>query len=257
MTQKKLQRLKWINLVTLIIVIIINALSNSLPFNGVTTGELADRLNVLFTPAGYVFSIWSVIYVLLVIWVIRPFISIKDADYPAYERVGLAFLINGLLNGSWLVVFHYGYFILSFLVMTALLMTIIVIYSRINTSRSHVTVWMRLPFSVYMGWISVAFIVNSGVVLNSLGFEDGLWLSAEMWTIIGLIIATLLAGYLTAVLKDALYLLVFIWAFVGIAVERWGEYTALSYTALVSAAILGLLTLNMLVKWKGIYGKYD
>ncbi|MCR6109876.1 tryptophan-rich sensory protein [Bacillus sp. A301a_S52] len=253
MTQRKLQNLKWINLVTLIVVIIINALSNSLPFNDITTGELADRLNVLFTPAGYVFSIWSVIYALLAIWAVRQFISIKDADYAAYERISLAFFINGLLNGGWLVVFHYGYFMLSMVIMTALLINLIMIYYRIDGAHSNVTIWMRLPFSIYMGWISVAFIVNIGVVFNSLGFEDGLWLSAEVWTILGLIIALIIAGYLTTTLKDAVYPFVFTWAFIGIAVERWYEYTFLAYIALISAIILGAIALYMIIKWKGFY----
>lgn len=49
-------------IVALLAMIAINALSTALPLNGQTPAEISDRAKVFFVPAGYVFSIWGLIY---------------------------------------------------------------------------------------------------------------------------------------------------------------------------------------------------
>ncbi|SER84095.1 TspO/MBR family protein [Salipaludibacillus aurantiacus] len=251
-SEHTLKVFKWINLLTLIGVVIINALSNSLPFNNLTTGQLSERVNVLFTPAGYVFSIWSVIYILLAIWVIRPFFSIKKGDVQAYHSVGYAFLVNGILNSSWLFLFHYEFYITTMFVMAALLINLIVIYRRVFAV-SGTTIWMRLPFSVYIGWVSVATIVNTGIFFNALGFEDGLLFSPQTWTNTLLIVAVGLAVWFIWSQGETVFPLVFVWAFTGIAVERWNEYPSIAVFALSAAVVLLLITIIQIYKFRGFY----
>ncbi|RNA66818.1 TspO/MBR family protein [Alteribacter keqinensis] len=243
--------LKWTNVFALVIVIVVNVLSNTLPINGQTAGEISDRLNVLFTPAGYVFSIWSVIYLLVIIWVFRQFFA-RPADEEAYANIGYWFVISCFFNVAWLLLFHYEYFLLTMVAMIGLLISLIIIY-RVIMLTPHTTFFMRLPFSVYLGWVSVATIVNVGVVFNSLGFEEGLFLSNVTWTILLLIVALALGIWFTATNRDPFYSFVLVWAFIGIGVERQGEYPAIAVSAWAAAAILGLYLVYYFVTKKRIY----
>ncbi|WP_280770242.1 TspO/MBR family protein [Salipaludibacillus daqingensis] len=252
MKQFKHKLIYWINVASLVAVIVINALANILPFNNLTTGDISDQLNVLFTPAGYVFSIWSVIYLFLVFWVVRPFFTKHKKDQQAYLNVGYAFLVNAILNIGWLLLFHYEFFVTTLFVMVALLINLIVIYRRIH-SVDGTSVWMRLPFSIYIGWISVATIVNVGIFFNTIGFEQGFVLSPEAWSIALLIIALLLGAWFTISQKDVIFPLVFIWAFIGIGLERYSEYPALGLSAFVVAGILTAFTVINFFLNKGYF----
>lgn len=252
----ELSALKFINLFAIIGVIIVNALSNILPFNNITTGELSDQVNVLFTPAGYVFSIWSVIYVFLIIWAVRPFFIKHTSDKEAYEKIGTLFLLNGLLNSFWLYLFHYQYFVATLFVMACLLINLIMIY-RIIYRVSGTSLWMKLPFSIYIGWISVATIVNVGIFFNTLGFEEGLFLGAESWTVLLLWIAAMIAIAFTSYFKDTIYPLVFVWAFIGIAFERFETFPIITINASIAALLIAGYSINRIIKMKSIYERSD
>ncbi|WP_117170165.1 TspO/MBR family protein [Paraliobacillus sediminis] len=229
----------FINLFALVFVIAINYLSNALPFNGQTTAEISNRLNVLFTPAGYVFSIWGVIYLLLAIWVFRQ-LPKGRRDLPVYIKGTPLFILSCFLNSVWLFLWHYEYFNLSVIIMLAFLINLIVLYTRVKavaTSFSDL-----LPFSVYLGWVSVATIANVSYVLVENGW-NGFELSDSFWTIAMLIIATLLAVLFRLKEKDIAYPLVFVWAFIGIGIRNSSEYSLVAYTAFFFAAVVFLIAL--------------
>ena len=158
-------RLLAFNIIGYIFVVLINFLANYLPINGKRTGEISDSLPVLFTPAGYVFSIWLLIYVLLGIWVLRQ-IPNSRRNEPVYNVSFPWFLLTCLFNGSWILVWHYELFTLSVIVMIALLLSLIILYTKIK-SVEHT--WLdSAPFSIYLGWISVATITNIAFVLTDM-----------------------------------------------------------------------------------------
>lgn len=231
-----------INLLALIAVVAVNALANILPINGQTSGEISDKLNVLFTPAGYVFSIWSFIYLLLLIWVIRGGLK-SQQDRRVYRDTSALFVISSLLNITWIFVWHYEIFIASVMVIIGLLISLILIYTRIK--RNEFTFFDRFPFSVYMGWVSVATIANIAYTLNYYNW-NGFGLSSVFWTVLLLIVATLLALFVRYRENDWAYPLVFIWAFIGIAVRNSGEEPVVVYTAYILAAVIaiGILVLR-------------
>lgn len=229
----------FINFLALVFVIVINYLSNALPFNGQTTSEIANRLNVLFTPAGYVFSIWGLIYFLLAIWVFRQ-LPIARRDLAVYTNGTPLFILSCFLNSFWLFLWHYEYFILSVVIMIALLLTLIVLYSRVKavaTSYSDL-----LPFSIYLGWISVATIANISYVLVEIGW-DRFGLSDSFWAIAMLFIATLLAAIFRLREKDVVYPLVFVWAFIGIGIKNLSEYPFIAYAAFFFATVVFVIAL--------------
>ena len=220
--------------IALIGVIAINALANILPLNNQTTGEISNRLPVLFTPAGYVFSIWSVIYVLLIIWLVGMWNKRKQGDV-AYTKRSNLFIVSCLLNISWIYLWHYEKFLLTVIVMIGLLITLIALYKTYPVSDNRIT--SRLPISIYLGWISVATIANISYVLTYYQW-NGWGLSDPLWAVIMLTIGTALALHIRFHHYDIAYVFVFIWAYVGIAVQNGLEELLVSTAALFLSAVM-------------------
>lgn len=229
----------WLNVIAFLLVVIVNYLSNALPLNGQTTGEISNRLNVLFTPAGYVFSIWGLIYLLLGVWIIRQFPKSRR-NLPIYQNTSTLFVLSCILNSAWVVLWHYEFFVTTVAVMLSLLLTLIALYKKVQVSDPGL--FDRLPFSIYLGWISVATIANISYVLTYLEW-DGFGLSNVTWTIIMLVVATLLAIWFNMANRDRVYPLVFVWAFIGIGVKNMEAYSNVSYVAYSLAAVIFVMTL--------------
>lgn len=232
----------WANFIALAAVITVNALANIIPINGQTTGEISNRLNVLFTPAGYVFSIWGLIYLLLMLWVLKGALK-SQRKKEVYQNTSFMFVVSCLLNISWILLWHYEFFPVSVAVIAGLLISIIIIYSKIKQAKY--SFWDLLPFSVYMGWVSVATVANAAYTVNEAGW-DGLGIASSVWTVGLLIIAAALALGIRYKESDWVYPLVFIWAFIGIGVQNEGEQSAVVFTAygLSVVILIGLFTLR-------------
>ena len=154
---------QYVNLFSVILALAVNILATTLPLNGQNTGEISDRFQVYFVPAGYVFSIWGVIYlgwIAFIIFQFRP----SQKESARLRRLGYLFAISNLANAAWLFCWHYNQFGLSVLVMLTLLGLLIASYLRLNVNRSSVTrleYWsVDVVFSVYLGWITVATVAN-------------------------------------------------------------------------------------------------
>lgn len=249
-----MNRSKWamINFFALIQMITMNALANILPINGIQTGEISDELGLLFTPAGYVFSIWGLIYVLLTLWVLRGLFVKKQEEIEVIDAIGPFFLINALFNSSWILLFHYGYYEWTLPVIATMLITLIIIYRRIIRSDGARKL-NRFPFSIYMGWISVATILNVGVAYRGFSEQDAWLLSGELWTNLLLVVGLLLAVLLIRLMRDYVYPLVFVWAFVGIYAARAAEYPVIAGVALITGFCLLVIVLYSIWKNRGLY----
>lgn len=197
-------------------VVAINALATILPLNGQTTGEISNRLPVMITPAGYVFSIWSLIYILLALWIAGFWIRLKKGETPS-SKIALYFLLSAGFNIAWILLWHYEFFLWTLVAMVGYLLSLIALYLQYNNSDQKVT--ERLPVSVNMGWISVATITNVAYILTY--FNWGGWgLSDQLWTVIMLTVGTALALHVRFHHSDIPFALVFVWAFIGIAVKH-------------------------------------
>ena len=234
-----------LNAVGLIIVLTVNYLANALPIGGQTTGEVSDKVFTLFTPAGYAFGIWGLIYFLLIIWVARQFFT-NDDPKENYRKLGVLFFLNAILNSSWVIVFQYEYFNVSIFIMIGNLLTLIMIY-KIIQHLSHSTWFMRFPFSVYIGWISVATIVNVFVIFEANGIEQLIGLNEQAWVMIMLIFGAILGVVFTLKQNDITYSLVFIWAYIAILMEQ-RDYPAIGTTSMVAVALLVIGIVIQLIK---------
>lgn len=230
-----------VNLIATILVVTVNALANILPINGQTTGAISNKLEVLFTPAGYVFGIWGLIYFLLLIWSFMQFPPSRR-DLPIYRKATPLYVLSSALNISWILLWHYEFFFMTVIVMIALLLTLIALYHTIKTVQP--AFWEIVPFSVYLGWISVATIANISYYLKFIGW-DGFGITDESWTFIMLLVATILSIAFFRKKEDPVYPLVFIWAFIGIGVKNAAGHPSVSYVAYaLSAIILIIIMLN-------------
>jgi len=212
-----------VNLLAALVTIAVNGLAEALPLNGISTKTISDGFKVLFVPAAYVFSIWGLIYLGLLAFAIYQLLPGPRAD-PRLRRVGYWFALSCVLNCLWIVLWHYLLFPATLVVMLALLGTLIVIYQRLAigtpAAPARAARWLvALPFSIYLGWISVATIANAADVLNYLGY-DGAPLGPQAWAVIMLVAGLLLAALMAFRRGDLAYGLVVVWAFAGIGVQQ-------------------------------------
>jgi hypothetical protein len=202
--------------------IVINVLANALPLNGQNTGEISDRFQVYFVPAGYVFSIWGVIYLGLILYAIYQALPAQRTN-PRLASTDILFILSCLANIIWLFLWHYNQFPLTLVAMISLLLLLTAIYLRLGIGEVEVPAsekWLvHLPFSIYLGWVTVATIANVTSVLDFLNWS-GWGISEELWAMIMLAAATIIAALVAFTRGDAAFLLVLIWAFVGIAVKQ-------------------------------------
>jgi hypothetical protein len=223
----------------------VNALANALPINGMNTGQVSDSFDVFFVPAGYVFSIWGLIYILLIAFTIYQALPAQK-DQPVLKSIRGWYVIGGLANSIWIFMWHYLQFNLTILLMAILLVSLILIYIRLrNADAAETSTGMRwfvqLPFSVYLGWITVATIANATDVLDFNNW-NGFGIAGETWAIIMLAVALMIALWMTLSQRDAAYLAVLAWAFAGIGVKFAGV-SIVSTAAYVAAVIAGVLLL--------------
>ena len=233
-----------VNVVALIIVIVVNGLANALPINGQTTGEISDRFDVYFVPAGYVFSIWGLIYLALIAFAVYQALP-SQRENPRLRRVGYLFALSCAANVAWLLLWHYERFPLTMVAMAALLLLLIGVYLRLGIGRTEVNTaerWLvRVPFSIYLGWITVATIANATSLLDYLNW-GGWGISPEIWTVIMLVAATAITAIVTITRGDVAYGLVIVWAVTGIGVKHTGT-PLVAMTAWVMTVIVLLVTI--------------
>jgi hypothetical protein len=219
--------LNWIvlNVVSLIFALILNFLAVSLPINNKTTGELSDSYPNLFVPSGFTFSIWGIIYLLMIIFLVYQVWQYRQNEKQTIQNVlaiGPWFFISGLANGLWILAWHYEYVFLSLCIMLVIFYSLLKIYLILDQSRPHTlsdNLAIRVFFSVYLGWISVATIANVTTLLVSNGWV-GVLFGESTWAIILVIIATILGILMIFKKQDLIYPLVIIWAFYGIYVKQ-------------------------------------
>jgi benzodiazapine receptor len=232
-----------VNIVAYIVMLAVNILANVVPFNGQMTNQVSDKFPVYFVPAGYVFSIWGVIYLFLLGFTIYQALP-SQRNNEQLRRIGYLPALSGLLNSLWVPLWHYEQFPLTMIVMLALLVTLIAIYVRLEIGRVPAPMvsvkWLvNIPFSVYLGWITVASVANATDLLYYLNW-DGFGISPLLWGVIMLIAGTVITAGIIATRRDAAYTLVILWAYIGIWVKQSAAPT-MANSALASAAILAVL----------------
>lgn len=236
------------NLLSVILALTVNILASTLPLNGQNTGEISDRFQVYFVPAGYVFAIWGIIYLGWIAFIVFQFQS-SQKESPRLRRLGYLFAISNLFNAAWLFAWHYNLFGLSVLIMLTLLGLLIASYLRLDVNRlavSRAERWsVDIPFSIYLGWITVATVANITDWLYLVEWS-GFGIPAQTWAVIMLAVASLLGLAMTLTRRDAVYVFVLVWSFVGIAVKQSPAPLVVISAWIAAALMLGLAVFSLL-----------
>lgn len=236
--------------------IVVNALANALPINNQPTGDIANQFlgKNYWLPDGYVFAIWGVIYIGWIAYSIFQTLP-AQRNNPRLRLIAWPYVIASAANIIWLLFFHYNQFVLSMVAMLVLLVSLIVSYLTLRRDGEAISkgerwaVW--LPFSIYLGWITVATVANASHVFVSEGWT-GQPLGPLAWLIIMYVVALVLAGLMAFTRRDVAYLLVLVWSFIGIAVN-YSDVTGVLISSIVAAlavlALVGLVSARKL--WQG------
>jgi hypothetical protein len=210
--------------VTIIATLVVNIMANALPINGLNTGQISDQFQVYFVPAGYVFSIWGVIYLGLIAYAIFQALP-AQRNNPHLRKTGWWVTLGGLANITWIFLWHYEQFPLTLIAMLVLLGTLILTYLGLDIGKSKVKAGERfttqLTFSIYLGWITVATVANITDVLDYIGW-NGFGVAAEIWMGIVLAAVLVIAILMSLTRRDIAYAAVILWALAGITVKQAG-----------------------------------
>jgi len=241
--------LRYANIVFFVLTVIMNSLAGSTKIiGGRNTADVSNANSTLITPAGYVFAIWGVIYILLGVFVVYQALpSQKGKEY--LHKISWLFILSSIVNIAWLFAWQYEYLSLSVLLIFALLVTLIAIYVRLGIGKSNAIMReklaVHLPFSVYLGWITVASIADVAATLVSYNW-NGFGINPQTWAILVVAVAIVITMLMLSTRKDVAYSLVIIWALVGIGVNHSANQTVVTLAEVASALVAVALVATFL-----------
>lgn len=242
-----MRTLKWINAVSFMAMIVINALANLLPLGGKTTGQISDAYPNLFTPSGVTFSIWGIIYILLAVFILYQcgILGAVEKSQRIVSKIGILFVISCIFNILWVLCWHSDAIGLSVLCITGLLVTLIVIQSKIASMSEE---WpdsliVKPAFDIYYGWIIAAAIANISVWLvkigwNRFGFSETFWAAAIVLVGAAIGVCVIVFGH------NKLAGAALIWAYCGILIKHLsGTGYSGKYPIVITAVIVGIIVI--------------
>ncbi len=250
--------MKFIITTTFLLMIAVNALANIIPLNGMTTGQVSNSYPNLFAPAAFTFAIWGLIYLLLAGYTLYQLGIIREDSWSADRRllstISIIFSVSSLANAAWVFSWHYKMIPLSMVLMIVILICLIRI-NQLTTGagligREYFSI--RLPFSIYFGWITVATIANATVLLVSLGWR-GSGISEPVWAAVMIASGFLIGAAVMLKNKDKAYGLVLIWAFFGILMKHMrtdgfdGQFPLVIVTAGICIVLVILIEVFLII----------
>ncbi len=241
--------------IAFILMVFVNYLANALPIGGITTAEASDAYPNLFTPTGITFSIWGLIYLLLLGYTIYQFKTSKNKEQTAsFAKIRKVYILTSLANICWIFAWHYQIIWLSVLFMLTLLISLMSIVSTMSNQKYSLkeNLFVYIPFSIYLGWITIATIANITVFLVSIQW-DGFGISENIWTI-----TVLLAGVIVGIIrmlqyKNIYYGLVLVWGYTGIWIKHTSpDGFANAYPEIITTLVMGLVLYLTAIGYIGI-----
>lgn len=236
-----------------VFMVVMNALANTLPLNGQPTGDISAKYDTLFAPIGFTFSIWGVIYLLLGVYTVYQLVRTS----APVDAITPWFIATSVLNGTWIIAWHYEVLWAALLIIIALLVTLIRInYTTTEGRRNGAhTLAVRLPFAVYFGWVTVATVANVSALLVQWGWRGDDVLGPGGWTVAILIVAAVIGSAVALINSSAAYALVIVWAFWGILArhlspEEWNQqYPEVILTLQILLPVVGIVALVAFIQW--------
>jgi len=256
---KKPTTLPFINTIALFFMLVMNYLSNTKVLSENNIGNISAKYHTLITPAGYAFSIWGIIFLGLIGFVVFQWVQFaKGKETPEHEKAGFWFALSCIFNGFWTYIFLKEWILLSVLVILGLLFCLVkLLYVYRNATYNAPLgkiAFQWWPISLYIGWVILATVLNISCYLVSLGFNGGP-LSASSWSAIVLIVAAIIYCALAIRRNVLVASLSGIWGLYGIIVASKGQSETVATWAWVAIAIITLVVLGHAAKSRKIMAK--
>lgn len=234
--------------------IAMNYLANSLPLNNQNTGVISDKYPSFFTPAGFTFSIWGIIYIFLGIYVFKTVLTSPEAFDSTYlVTTMILFIATSILNVLWLFCWHYDRILLSTIVMVLFLALLLIAVQILPSSEALI----KSAFSLYAGWVSVALIAN--ITIMFVQWNIPLFQNRQLlWYIIIIVIGLILVSVVLLTTHNVVYGIVFVWAYFGIFmkhVQKTGYFIDQSWPMILTGVILLLITVG--TSWTFVSNQYQ
>lgn len=244
------------NLLALLVVLAVNGMASAGMLNDRTTEVLSDKYPNLFVPAGFTFAIWGLIFVALLAFVLYQFSNVLRAGEhqdSVVEPIGFDFILSCVANAGWLVAWHYEFVWLSVLIMIVLLLSLVRIYRNLeiglHEERLSIRWLVHAPFSLYLGWISIAMIANVTVFLTTIDW-NGFGIDPAFWTLLMFWAAVTITYRVLRSRRDYIFAFVIIWAFYGIYVKRSAESGQGDVVAIGALAGIALIVIMAFMEWR-------
>jgi benzodiazapine receptor len=234
---------------TFLAAVTVNSYANISVIGTMSVGEISDSFQNFFTPAGYVFSVWGVIYLSLLGFSIYQVLP-SQREKPLMRRIGWLFILTNVFNGTWIFAWQFLLFPLSWVIIVGLLITLLLIYRQLDAERGRVGVAQKLlvhvPFSLYTAWVTVATIANTTILLQDLGFNGGP-IAPQIWSAVIIVVGATIAGYVIYTRRDIAFTGVIVWAYAGI-VNNYLSTEIVAYTAGAMAAAVVVVLIAGLIR---------
>ena len=220
--------------------------ANFFSSDGVDMATLSDILftSVQILPANYAFAIWAPIYIGLIafgIYQLQP----TQRQNPILQRGGYLLILACLAQCAWIYLFLARLFPLSAIAMVGILLPLIGLYQHLDIGQQRISQqeqwFINIPISLYLGWITVATVVNVALALYSLNW-NGWGIAPSIWAVIMMSVSAAIATYITIQRHDIAYTLVIVWAFVAIAIRQM-DTPLIAVAGVVMAIALAFLSL--------------
>lgn len=242
-----LRFLPLLNILFFVLTLFVNFLSSSGSLNNRTTQEISDSLPSLFTPAGFTFAVWGVIYLALAAFVIYQALPSQRTN-PHLQRIGYWFIVSSLANIAWIFAWHWGLYVLTVPFMLLLLIALLVIYVRLGIGLpaaarpfpvTRGSRWLiDTPFGLYAAWITVANIANVATTLVSLQW-GGFGIPGAIWAAIMILVAAIVATLVLIRRTDFAFAGVILWALFGIY-SKQGSETSIAIAAIIAFIVVAI-----------------
>lgn len=160
------------------------------------------------------------------------------------------YLVSCAANATWLVLWHYEQILPSVVVMLILLASIAVIYARLRATPALSRIeslCVDAPFSLYAGWITTASIAN----FATWRFEAGTYpfgLMMDEWALVSVALAISIYVGIGVLTRDPIYVGVFAWAALGIALQTLPTPDPVRVVAAAGSAVASALVLALLIE---------
>lgn len=218
-------------------------LADLIPYNGISTFEASKKISIYFQPARFTYSIWLLIFLGLIVFTIYQALPAQKENLTL-RKIGWWYVTGIAALTAWMFFLHYESYLLLTLMMIILLITLLVIYEKLGIGIENVSRGMKLlvhlPFSVYLGWITMATIGNVSNYLTITGW-NGFGINPKIWVVVMMVVTIVIAELTAFNRQDLAYLAVFVWSFIGIAVNHKGV-SPIFEAACVSAGIVIVIT---------------